>query len=76
MKAPITPSSASNSGCIPKIRISTPEDAVFADLVISDNGAYWRSAKENSYLLLPWKTLETLFESEGMLKAAGIVLES
>jgi hypothetical protein len=71
MKASLIASGETYVGRIPKIRVWTPMDDVFGDLILSDNGAYWRSAKENNFLFLPWETLEQLFESKGALKSAG-----
>ena len=58
-------------GCSPKIRISTPTDDLFADLIVGTNGAFWRTAHERHYRFSSWETLSQHFESDGLLGAPG-----
>ena len=58
-------------GGSPRIRISTPSDAPYADLIVSPNGAFWRSASERHYRFSSWDALGIFFETEGLLGAPG-----
>ncbi|MET0547524.1 MAG: hypothetical protein ABWZ40_14590 [Caulobacterales bacterium] len=76
MKVATVPRDDMYVGQIPKIRISTLDDAAFGDMIFGPNGAYWRSAKDNNYLYLPWETLKGLFEANGSLKTNGALKPS